>query len=185
MPLPGPHWLQKFQSTPACERATMLGVTSVGVSASFNPRPRASGRPKPGALAVWPRGFQSTPACERATIEMGQDEGPKSVSIHARVRAGDETRRKALRASASFNPRPRASGRPNRRFQSSSFWSFNPRPRASGRRMVCCNLCSSSVFQSTPACERATQGSSLREMTTDVSIHARVRAGDFGQMPTL
>ena len=55
-----------FQSTPACERATVRGKAAPHLRC-FNPRPRASGRPDPKAHC-----------------------GARAVSIHARVRAGDD-----------------------------------------------------------------------------------------------
>ena len=148
----------KFQSTPACERATRSSSAWAPWRCGFNPRPRASGRRlwcrcsmsvspvsiharvRAGDVAnsastLTATGFQSTPACERATCQP-RKRGPR--------------RRR-------FNPRPRASGR---RFMCNTeqHWlaCFNPRPRASGRLGQPCRHRYPALFQSTPACERAT-----------------------------
>ena len=180
---------RQFQSAPACERATTPDRAPIQRRRRFNPRPRASGRhvqasgaactdacfnPRPRASGRPRRErsphlghdqFQSAPACERATCGSQPMRQHASVSIRARVRAGDlrpldaahaavrfqsapaceratrETR--AMRALVpGFNPRPRASGR--RRAAESligRIQCFNPRPRASGRRGACVHRC--------------------------------------------
>ena len=55
--------------------------------------------------------------------------------------------------------------------------SFNPRPHASGRHRAAFSHGTQSVFQSTPARERATR-SPMSPLWHCVSIHARTRAGD-------
>ena len=84
---------------------------------------------------------------------------PVGVSIHARVRAGDDgIRQRAALVDVSIHARVRAGDVPG---------------KMSGAL--------SSEFQSTPACERATTDTQLGLMFWQVSIHARVRAGDIGR----
>jgi len=167
-----------FQSTPACERATSqildpteelavsiharvragdnAGVASTTAASGFNPRPRASGRPKDAGINIM----------------------DSVVSIHARVRAGDMTRRGCLPTFGCFNPRPRASGRPVPFIVESDKGAFQSTPACERATPQSCMSRSMLMFQSTPACERATSGSQGCQHRIPVSIHARVRAGD-------
>ncbi len=126
---------RRFQSAPACERATSGRGGRADRYACFNPRPRASGRRSLVYHVVY--------LC--------------SVSIRARVRAGD------------ISPPNMCSG----------FLSFNPRPRASGRQGGRAESHKEHVFQSAPACERATHALPSGIAGNEVSIRARVRAGDL------
>ena len=80
-----------------------------------------------------------------------------------------------------FNPRPRASGRPQPFRMRDYLWmvSIRARVRAGDPSMVCARP-AKTMFQSAPACERATprRGSQFSRQSV-VSIRARVRAGDF------
>ena len=125
--------IKKFQSTPACERATL----------------ERSAAP----VMTW---FQSTPACERATRAETIPAAAFFVSIHARVRAGDWRGRQTRCWHRGFNPRPRASGRLDL---------FTPvHEREQFQSTPACERATCAVspgpilhmFQSTPACERAT-----------------------------
>ena len=215
-----------FQSTPACERATRAwlrhdGGCNVSIHArvragdfrlvflrltlvSFNPRPRASGR-LAVALAVALRValFQSTPACERATCFQSPNCQDHLVSIHARVRAGDDRGQRPAHRRVSFNPRPRASGRPaiSDAIAAYADVSIHARVRAGD---ATCTIAGGSATVSIHARVRAGDirrgSSSLRPYSfnprprasgrlhtqrhsacrCDVSIHARVRAGDAG-----
>src|SRR5204862_273850 len=127
-----------------------------------------------------PRLFQSTPARERATRRSERPCWFRSVSIHARSRAGDLMTAANAGSPIGFNPRPLASGRqgtadtggaglevsshaarqadarrPHPSIPSAR-WSFNPRPLAGARRRW--------LAESLPP--------------GHVSIHARSRAGD-------
>ena len=211
-----------FQSAPACERATSRRSELRNRRWCFNPRPRASGRPTANA------GRPSTAVSIRARVRAGDTRRPRSrplaghVSIRARVRAGDTSLRMAI-AYACFNPRPRASGRrrPCKCLATSYGVSIRARVRAgdltrdlalhgtwevsirarvrAGDALPERAWCGFTLFQSAPACERATSRS-VRDLPNSwfqsapaceratpwtracsihiVSIRARVRAGD-------
>ena len=172
-----------FQSTPACERATRHIDAHVAADrVSIHARVRA-GDLATSASFTTPPSFQSAPACERATKELLWHRDAGRVSGHARVRAGDLPSAWPKGTVRSFNPRPRASGRPGTEGDPMMLLSFQSTPaceRATERWQA---VAKGHWFQSTPACERATSSKWRRPLSRLVSIHARVRAGDAGPWP--
>ena len=85
-------------------------------------------------------------------------------------------------ATSSFNPRPRVSGRRSPRWSPYPRRSFNPRPRVSGRPFRTPAPSCALMFQSTPARERATSGSTeqIADFIVFQSTPARERATRIG-----
>ena len=122
--------------------------------------------------------FQSTPACERATRAPSCQTCHAGVSIHARVRAGDAAATSSSDQFSSFNPRPRASGRQTPRATPRTTPLFQSTPACERATRQPDHRVCQPEFQSTPACERATHVEAVAIDVGHVSIHARVRAGD-------
>jgi len=171
-------WL-KFQSTPACERATLASWCALRdllfQSTPACERATRAIRRLPSSLV-----FQSTPACERATVLFA---GAITIVKFQSTPACERATRASARwrsARGRFNPRPRASGRrqpssqrrgicvvsiharvragdSSRMEPCAGSKGFNPRPRASGRPACGPDHPRPMAFQSTPACERATR----------------------------
>ena len=125
-----------FQSTPACVRATRSPDLPRPLRERFNPRPRVCGRLHGQRCARHPLDrFNPRPrVCGRP---------PPTPAPPTPI--------------VGFNPRPRVCGRrPVSATRQSGPGCFNPRPRVCGRRHRGDRAAADCLFQSTPACVRAT-----------------------------
>ena len=139
-----------FQSTLARERATSAMRAALLHCLRFNPRSRASERPGSGILHPIVCKFQSTLARERATLASDYYAVEWFQSTLARERA---TLVESDGSRNGFNPRSRASERPDDVVGELVEVSIHARARASDRPVIFFGLL---MFQSTLARERAT-----------------------------
>ncbi len=141
-----------FQSAPACERATARS----DAKCSFNPRPRASGR----RLAE-PRLVRRYTQCFNPRPRASGRPAPRElrpldvVSIRARVRAGDLLGMAARMITVSIRARVRA-GDVRRSSSLVHPYLFQSAPACERATRAIDSSADWQVFQSAPACERAT-----------------------------